>query len=208
MKNSWMVMMAMVFGLSGCALKYPQPRNSKYSVDISEMKPSEVLPETWVYRHPTKQAKNYPKLWLSSFEIFAKPVHKIPDEQRKKYDALQQNLKNQIQTMLSREFQTADAVGDGVLELQVEVVDIKPIVHMKRNGQDVVLTSPDTKGAKFELNAIDSKEGDLVYAISTLKRNGDYSDIKNPALAAALEKDFPAWIQFLADSLKKAQANH
>jgi hypothetical protein len=191
---------------SGCVLKYPVERNSRFAVDISEMRKAEFMHDTWVYRHPSKRVRDYPAYWVSSVQVFPKPVKRISKAMRKRYELLAGRLDGQLKGLIHQNFAEATGPGENVLELKIAIIDMKPIVRTQRDGNDVILTDTLSKGSKFELDAVDSKSGELIFAISTLLKGDNFAAIKDPALIPVLEKEFTSWLDFLVESLKKAKA--
>ncbi len=83
--------------LSGCVLKYPVERNSRFAVDISEMRNAEFMHDTWVYRHPSKRVRSHPAYGVSSVQVFPKPVKRISKSMRQRYALLAGRLDAQPQ---------------------------------------------------------------------------------------------------------------
>lgn len=189
--------------LFGCVLNAPPPRNSRFSVDISDMTKADFLHDTWIYRHPTKKVLDYSSFLVSPVKVFSNPVKKISDESRTRYNQLAMKLESDVKKMLSKNSRLADQPGRDVLQLKLAVIDIKPIVHMMKDGNEVRVSNPDIRGTKFDLDVADSESGELIYAISTLYKGDDYAQFEDPALAPRLEKESVSWISFLSDRLNE-----
>jgi len=201
-----LILLCFVFSVAGCVLKYPEQRNSRYSVDISQMTKEDALPDTWVYRHPTRHASDFPTFYLRTVEVFADPVKKLSKASRSRYDELALKLKTQIEDILKTDVQLAEAPSDTALEITVAIIDIKPIVHMIRDGNAVVRHDPNAKGTKFDLDAVDPKTGEHIFGISTLFEGEAYAGFEKPSLAPTLDEKLVRWVAFLAEKLKERRA--
>lgn len=193
--------------LSGCILSSPPPRNSRFVVDISQMQKSDFMYDTWIFRHPTLRVRDYNNFDLVTMLAFPQPVKKLSVENRARYDVLASKCEGYLRGMIEKGPNAPAAGGSKVLDFKVAIIDIKPLVHFKRNGNDIYSTNPDLKGSKFEIDCHDHKTGELVFAISTLLKGEDFARYEDPGLAPVLEKEFISWIQFLSEKLSESKQN-
>lgn len=199
--SSRWIFLAVVLG--GCALSAPPPRNGRFEVDITELQKSDRYKNTWIYRNPTKSVTAYPKCLVPPVSVYDNPVHAI--KERAPFDAMARRFTERMRELMRKDYQVVDSTGADVLNIQVSVVDIKPVVAMKdAAGNAVIRTDTTAKGSKIEIDCHDSVTGEQIFAMSTLYPGERYTAYLDPTLAPALERAFNDWSAYFRDRLDDA----
>jgi hypothetical protein len=193
--------------MTGCVLNAPPPRNSRYSVDISDMEKSALRKDTWVYRHPTKHVTDYVAFNIPKIAIYEKTAEKISPENRALFETLAEKLRAETIAMMRENYPIVDAEGKGALRLEISILDIKPIVHLKNSTGNLVTIMDRSKiGTKFEMNCYDTESDELIFAVSSLYNGPEYAAYKDSALLKNVEPAYTDWAAFFKNRLDDARA--
>lgn len=182
--------------LSGCVLTNAPPRNSRFMVDITGLEKVDFYKDTWVYCHPQIKVTDYRSFIVAPVEVYHNTAKKIPKKTRPIYDAEEGNFQRYAEDVIGKGYPVSAQPGPGVLRIEFNVVDIKPIVRTKDHGNDAIITDPNTKGTKIEADCFDSVTNERIFALSTLYKGQEYAAYKDPALLPAVELAFQEWLMF------------
>jgi hypothetical protein len=196
-------LLALIF-ISGCVEIHP-PRNKRYSVDITQLKQEELIKDTWVYRHPDKKPTDYKLFIFDSVRVYENTAKKIRKENRPIYDAFAERLTGLSLSSFKKDYDIAKQAGEGVLEIEISIVDIKPIVHyINKDGNEAIRYDGTAKGTKFEMDCVDSATREPILAISTLYSGEQYAAHENLAYLGNLEKAYLEWSRFFKNRFDQA----
>src|SRR5262249_47793926 len=129
-RNFLWVVMGLGVALTSCVLSTPPPRNSRYGVDLTQMTKSDVYPDTWMYRHPTKKTTDYSRFLISPVSVYDNPSKKVSKKTRADLNELAQKLTEETTALMAKDYTLVKKPGPGVLRMDIAIVDIKPVVHM------------------------------------------------------------------------------
>ncbi len=194
--------------LSSCVL-HEQPRNSRFFGDYTDFQKVDFKAETLVFRHPTTRVIDYDKFLIMPVSIYDNPQKKIRDEDRPKYDALSENLRQKLVSVVSKHYQIVDEPGPGVLRMEYAVIDIKPYVwYTNKQGNRTFRADTLLKGSKFELDCHDAQSDERIFAITTLYPGDIYKAYENSDLIPNIESAFTDWSTFLSGLLDRAKKSN
>jgi Protein of unknown function (DUF3313) len=182
--------------LCGCVLNAPPARNSRFKADITDMQKVDFYRDTWVYRHPTKKTTDYNRFILSPFSVYENTAVKIKRANKKKFDQLATTLHQKTKILFSADYPVVESSDENTLRVEIEIIDIKPIVQLKKEGNTTVVRDPDIEGSKIEANCYDALSGELIYAVSTLYKGEPYAAYQNSLLIKNIQDAYNEWFTF------------
>lgn len=168
------------------------------------MEKADFYADSWIYRHPTKRAVDYTRFLIAPITVYEQPMKKI--KHRGPYDALGRTLTDRFTAQFSKKYPVTNKKGHGVLRIQIEVLDIKPLVKTKSGVTDTIIIDNNTKGSKLELDCYDTESGEEIFAISTLYKGDAFVAYEDPSLIPSIDSAFDQWIEFLMERFDEARA--
>ncbi len=195
--------------LTGCVLHGTPDRNSRYSADISTMQREELsdFPHTtWVFRHPTRKPTDFAKFILAPMTVYEKPASAVLGRDRETFDVEAGQLRLKLAKLIGKDYFLTEKSGPDTMRIEVQIVDIKPVVQMKKDGNDTTILNPNIKGSKIEANCYDSATNELIYAISTLYKGDEYTAYQDASLLPNMEKAFDEWAVYFKRRFDTAMA--
>jgi hypothetical protein len=191
-------------GLGACVLSSPPSRNGRYTADITSMEKADFIHDSWVYRNPNKKVIDYATFLIEPVRVYRDTSKKVKKKARPFFNDLEEDYTDQLRSLIRTTYRITDTPAPGVLRVAVEVMDIKPIVQVKKNGIDTIVADKSMTGTKFEANCYDAQSGELIYGLSTLYKGDEYLAYEHPDLTQNIEVAFAEWTGFLKDRLDQA----
>lgn len=170
------------------------------------MEKSALRKDTWVYRHPTKHVTDYAAFNIPQITVYEHSNEKIKPENRAPFDALADRLRGKTVDLLKKDYPIVGTDGKGTLRIEISVMDIKPIVHLKNSDGNMVTIMDRSKiGTKFEMDCHDSVTDELIFAVSSLYNGKEYAAYKDPQLLGTVETAYEDWAAFFKSRLDDAR---
>lgn len=189
--------------LGGCVLSNPPPRNSRKTANVVHMTKSDAFHESWIYRHPSRRVADYTRFWLAPISVYENPAKRVAD--RSVVVMLTDVCTDHLRRELAPDLPFVSEPGPGDLEVRVSIVDLKPKAQfINPDGNMTIKTDPTARGCKFEVDFVDSKTGELIFAASTLIRGEEFAAHLYPEAAQKVEEKFVEWVAFFRSRLKEA----
>lgn len=189
--------------LTACVIN--RERNSRYSVDITKLKQEELIKDTWVYRHPKVKPTNYQQFLLMPITVYENTAKKVKKHDRPILDAFGERLTKQTNALFAKDYTLAAAPDIGVLEINIAIVDIKPIVnYINKDGYEAVRYDGTAIGTKLEMDCVDAVTREPILVLSTLYKGEQYAAHENLAYLGNVEKAFEEWTRFFKNRFDQA----
>lgn len=169
---------ATVVGMAGCS-----SASTDFLGDTSKLAADPKFDGALVYRHPTKTAKDYPKVWLETTQVrFANPSdanEADPKATQEFIDFWRSEIERHLVT--GRNFTLVKEAGPGTLRFRLAITGVQPA----KAGQLFTATAMpgrlDLGTATLEAEALDSQNGERIFALI------DQSATRRPTNANRLE---------------------
>jgi len=198
-----LVLAPVLLVLAGCVLKSPPARNSRFSVDISQMVKADFYKDTWIFRHPTKRMTDYTEFIVAPVEVYGETPG-IKRRERPIFEDFGVGLQVELRRLLGKDYFLVETPGPRVLRLEMKVVDIKPIVQREKDGRNVTVFGASELGSKLEVDAFDAVTNELVYSVSTLYEGAEYAAHEEDGRLENVERAFTEWSAYFKKRLDQA----